>query len=212
MHQVTAEGLENPIIRLFCTGKLIKGAIPRPPLEREAQVPSCPQAGSKAHQAPWDWCSPPHNAPIQHSSRQLTLPLTVLPGKQFINLFFSPACSCLWTKRKQQLTLRIGKGFSSVRHLSASNWPGAPAKCSGKCGCICSLHMWEGEMQQCRGPATARRASCTTPPHAFLLCLRLLHTDEGQFVTHPPTLTRNKVIKPDLSADRKPADIFNSAY
>lgn len=37
-------------------------------------------------------------------------------------------------------------------------------------------------------------------------------TDEGQFVTHPPTLSRNKVIKPDLSADRKPADIFNSAY
>ena len=48
--------------------------------------------------------------------------------------------------------------------------------------------------------------------YTLLLCLRLSRKDEGQFVTYPPTFTRNKVIKPDLFADRKPADIFNPAY
>lgn len=40
MHQVVAERLENPLIRLFYIENHIKGAILHPPLEREAQAPS----------------------------------------------------------------------------------------------------------------------------------------------------------------------------
>lgn len=106
------------------------------------------------------------------------------------------------------MTLKIGKGFSSVRHLSASN---CLVSCSSKIQWKLRLYFPSAYVGGCRGPATAICASCTTSPHDFCSASGS-HTDEGQFVTCPPTLTQNKVIKADLSADGKPAGIFSSAY
>lgn len=103
-------------------------------------------------------------------------------------------------KEETQIDFKEGKGFRSIEASLSIRLLGLGLQHKAvetAAAFLVSAHIWEGKTQM----SGHNHKYVLHNTYAPLLCLRRSHKDEGQFVTYPPTLTQNKVIKPDLLAD-----------